>query len=207
MQSCEGSVPTTAIYLKAKHQEPTKCFQSSAKPKIHSLERSVPSTGKDTYQIKKASLCLSWEWLSHWALSKISMGAGGGGYTAATNDLNISVAYKKGWLLAGGIYYRYTAFSLFDFIPETRMMKQALSSFFWLSWQREKKWWTSHWLLKFMLRSNMYDFCSFSPAKASHMAKSDVNGSGKYNPSLGRSFKYLGTIIQLTTTTSYITTY
>lgn len=81
MQSCEGSVPTIAIHLKAKHQEPTKCFQSSAKPKFRSLERTVPSTGKDRYQTEKLSLCLFWEWLSHWALTKIiPLGSGGQGW-------------------------------------------------------------------------------------------------------------------------------
>lgn len=51
----------------------------------------------------------------------------------------------------------------------------------------------------------MYYFCSFLLAKASHTAKSDVSVSGKYNPPFRWSFKYLGTITQLTTTPSYTT--
>ena len=77
MQSCEASVPRIAIYQKTKHQGPPKCFQSSAKPKIHLLEGKVPSTGKDTYQMKKPSLF--GEWLSHGAQSKIFLWADGGG--------------------------------------------------------------------------------------------------------------------------------
>lgn len=135
MQSCEASVPTIAIYQKTKHQETPKCFQSSAKPKIHLLEGNVPSTGKDTYQTKKPSLCLFWEWLSHGAQSKIFLwagvgGAGGGGYTAVTKDLRILVAYKNCLFPTGGIYYRKTAFSHFGVIPETRMMMQAPFTFF-----------------------------------------------------------------------------
>lgn len=73
MQNCEDSVPTTAIHLKAKYQEPTKCFQSSAKPKTHSLEeKAVPSTGKDRYQTKnRNALSLFWKCFRHWVLSKI----------------------------------------------------------------------------------------------------------------------------------------
>ena len=87
MQSCEVSVPTIAIYQKTKHQETPKCFQSSAKPKIHLLEGNVPSTGKDTYQMKKPSLCLFWEWLSHGAQSKIFLWAGVGGLGGGSGDI------------------------------------------------------------------------------------------------------------------------
>lgn len=38
-----------------------------------------------------------------------------------------------------------------------------------------------------------------SLAKASHMIKSDVNGTGKYNPFTGRGSKPLGTTIPSTT--------
>ena len=61
--------------------------------------------------------------------------------------------------------------------------------------QGKKKWWTTHWLLKFILKSDIYHFCSFSLAKVSHITKCDSSGSGKCNSSLGRSFKHLETII------------
>ena len=60
--------------------------------------------------MKKPSLCLFWEWLSHGAQSKIFLWAGvggwGGGYTAVTKDLRILVAYKSSLFPTGGIYYR-----------------------------------------------------------------------------------------------------
>lgn len=41
MQNCEDSVPAIAIHLKANYQEPTKRFQSSAKPKTQSLGKKL----------------------------------------------------------------------------------------------------------------------------------------------------------------------
>lgn len=122
MRSCEGSVPTIAILLKAKLQEPTKCFPSSAKPKIRSLEWTIASTGKDRYQTEQPSLCLFWEWLSHWALSKII--PFGGVRVGGNVDINLHYknvlkcrlrwnnkwsqnlgCYKKGLFLAHGTCY------------------------------------------------------------------------------------------------------
>lgn len=200
MQSCETSVPTIAIYQKTKHQETPKCFQSSAKPKIHLLEGNVPSTGKDTYQTKKPSLCLFWEWLSHGAQSKIFLWAGVGGlggrlYCSNKGSQNLSCLQK---LFISYWWNLLQIDCIFTLWCNTRNKDDDAGSihiFLIIMAQGKKKWWTTHWLLKFILRSDVYHFCSFSLAKVSHMAKRDVCGSGKCNSSLGRSFKHLGTII------------
>lgn len=73
---------------------------------------------------------------------------------------------------------------------QKQLMKQPLSTFFWLLWHWEKKEWTTHWLLKFILRSDTQYFRLFSLAKANHMARLDISGSGMYNPPLGQIIKY-----------------
>lgn len=93
--------PELQFTRKQSTRGPPKCFQSSAKPKIHLLEGKVPSTGKDTYQMKKPSLF--GEWLSHGAQSKIFLQ---GRLYCSTKDLRNVVAYKNGIFPADGIYCR-----------------------------------------------------------------------------------------------------